>query len=176
MGKMSKRKGNSFELSVAKAMSEWLGFNVRRTPRSGAYGTEGVQSLTGDLMFDFDFPYVVECKHRESWRLEDVFAGKGEVWEWWAKLSEEAKAASKQPMLIIKRNRVEPMVILPGQNSLAYETATSRDSTSYICIGGRTVLWLADVLRQEPPGGRRIDHATEEALPWGPERWPVVGG
>ena len=55
MGKMSRRKGANFENTVAKQFTEWLGYNVRRTPRSGAYGGEGWKSLTGDLMFDFDF-------------------------------------------------------------------------------------------------------------------------
>jgi len=171
MGKMSRQKGARFEVEVAKQFTEWTGMNVRRTPRSGAYGGENWKSLTGDLMFDHDWPYVVELKNRESWKLEDVFAGKGEVWEWWTKLREEATVAKKKPMLIIKKNRVEPMVMLLGYDPLAYTAATKAGDTRYACIGGRTLLWLSDVLKCEPPGERRVQHATEEDLPW-----PLVGG
>jgi Holliday junction resolvase len=166
MGKMSRRKGANFENTVAKQFTEWLGYNVRRTPRSGAYGGEGWKDMSSDLMFDFDFPYVVECKNRESWKMEHVYAGKGEVWDWWAKLILESISAKKQPMLILKKNHMEPLVMLPKYDALVSELRGGGHYTA-LMIGHVALVPLERVLLCDPPGGRRIDHATEGSLPWG---------
>ncbi len=166
MGKMSRRKGAGFEVAVAKQFTEWLGYNVRRTPRSGAYGGEGWKDMSSDLMFDFDFPYVVECKNRESWKLEHVLQGKGEVWDWWEKLNGEAGSAGKAPMLILKKNHMPPLVMLLKQDRMVRELRLGGD---YWCLmlGQIVLVWLDRVLACQPPGGRKIDHATEDSLPWG---------
>jgi hypothetical protein len=72
VGKRSRNKGASFERAISKRFSEWLGCKVRRTPMSGAYGSDW--HLGGDLMFDIDVPWYVELKNREAWRLEQIFA------------------------------------------------------------------------------------------------------
>lgn len=113
VGKRSRNKGASFEREISKQFSEWLGCKVRRTPMSGAYGSEW--HLGGDLMFDIDVPWYVELKNRESWRLEQLFSAnpKGPVLKWLESTWREAEQAEKVPMVIFKRNRVEAYVALP---------------------------------------------------------------
>ena len=113
VGKRSRNKGASFERAISKQFSNWLGCNVRRTPMSGAYGSEW--HLGGDLMFDIDVPWYVELKNRESWRLEQLFAAKqcGPVLDWLSSTWEEAEQAEKVPIVVFTRNRVETYVAVP---------------------------------------------------------------
>jgi len=113
VGKRSRNKGASFERAISKKFSEWLECKVRRTPMSGAYGSEW--HLGGDLMFDIDVPWYVELKNREGWRLEQIFSSKpcGPIIDWLNSTWEEAERAEKIPMVIFTRNRVESYVALP---------------------------------------------------------------
>jgi Holliday junction resolvase len=121
---MSRRKGKTFERAVAKQMTEWLGFKVSPTPSSGAYGTrEGWTSLSGDLMFAEDFPFYVELKNRETFKLEDLFSLSGHFWDWQATAWADAKKNGKRPMLICKRNHAEPFVFLDGADTVSYRLA-----------------------------------------------------
>ncbi len=116
---MSRRKGSTFERTVAKQMTEWLGFKVSRTPSSGAYGTrEGWSSLSGDLMFAQDFPFYCELKCRETFKLEDVFSGAGEFWQWQHQTWTEAKQHGKRPLLICKRNHAEPFFFVDWSDTV----------------------------------------------------------
>ena len=113
VGKRSRNKGASFERAISKKFSEWLECKVRRTPMSGAYGSEW--HLGGDLMFDIDVPWDVELKNREGWRLEQIFAAKpcGPILDWLNSTWDEAERAEKIPMVIFTRNRVESYVAIP---------------------------------------------------------------
>lgn len=127
-GAMSRRKGVTFERYVAKVFTEWWGSEVRRTPLSGAYG--GEWNLAGDLMFQEPFPYLVELKNRENWTMEQVFEGRGPVFDWWTKASKEAAAAGLEPMLVFSRARknvyvmckrmplVRPLLLIGGAEGL----------------------------------------------------------
>lgn len=123
MGAMSRRKGSAFERTIAKQLSEWLKFQVSRTPSSGAYGTrEGWSSLSGDLMFAKEFPYYCELKCRETFSLEDVLHGKGPFWDWWKKTCEESREHGKRPILICKRNRHQPLFFVDDGDLVVHHT------------------------------------------------------
>ena len=113
VGRRSRQKGAGFERRISKKFSEWLGCKVRRTPMSGAYGSDW--HLGGDLMFDIDVPWYVELKNRENWRLEQFFSHDpcGPVLEWLQSTWDEAEKADKVPMVIFTRNRVDSYVALP---------------------------------------------------------------
>lgn len=105
-GAGSRRKGAAYEVALAKKFSEWLGYKVSRTPSSGAYGTRaGWSSLSGDLMFDGDFPLYCELKRREAFSLDHVLTHVGPFWGWWNTTVEQAKANGKRPLLICQYNR-----------------------------------------------------------------------
>lgn len=128
---MSRRKGSSFENLIAKRFTEVLGFEVRRTPRSGAYGGEGWSSMSGDIMFAGDFEYYVELKNRESWKLEQLFNyDVGEFWSWAQTTWDAARENGKKPMLIFKRNHVEPLVALDHKDVLA----AAIEANGYDCL------------------------------------------
>jgi len=65
MAVKGKQKGNAFENKIAKILTEKLGREFIRSPSSGAMGTiSNRQALKGDIIcLEYNFPYVIECKH-----------------------------------------------------------------------------------------------------------------
>lgn len=63
VGKMSRRKGKSFERWVARYFSKWTGLKWETTRNSGR------TDLRGDIycVSRPDLPLVVECKHRKEY-------------------------------------------------------------------------------------------------------------
>lgn len=136
-GKRSREKGFRFEINMAKKFQAWWQTPVKRVPLSGAYGAEW--GLAGDLMFGRSwlpealaeladvppeminkpppFPYYVELKKRESWKLEHLLTSdKGPVKDWWVTAVSEAEIARQRPLLIVARNRVDPLVVMRAQD------------------------------------------------------------
>ena len=114
-GKKSREKGVAFEREMAIAFTSWWGSAVRRMPLSGAYGAEW--NLAGDLMFVTPFPFYVELKKRENWSLAHLMhEERGPVPGWWRTASAEALLAGQRPLLIVARNRREPLVLFRGRD------------------------------------------------------------
>lgn len=65
------RKGKENERELAKALSDWLGVPVNRTPSSGGLRWADSQSIAGDIVAPaiLDFPFVVETKHLQSFSV-----------------------------------------------------------------------------------------------------------
>lgn len=105
MGKKSKRKGSTYELKIAKIMSEWSGMTLKRTPLSGGWARENPE-VTGDLVCVEPgkfFPLHVECKNNESWNWERALHGQGPVFNaWWIQATEECPA-NKFPILVFSQ-------------------------------------------------------------------------
>lgn len=98
----TKRKGDNFERKVAKIFTEWFGSEVRRTPLSGATG------IKIDLLGDRRFPFLVECKKDESWRVESVLSDRG-AWSGYLEDLDKQKyslyySPDKIQLLVIARN------------------------------------------------------------------------
>jgi hypothetical protein len=120
----SKNKGSSFERVISKTFTEWwnndgMEGKFFRTPGSGALAYREQEDVIGDLCTPHGFPYTIECKNQEGWKLEDLFTekievntDKGSVSGWWRQACIEAYRANKYPMLIMKKNYYEPLVML----------------------------------------------------------------
>lgn len=111
-GKRSKDKGAAFERLIARKFSETFDTILKRTPLSGGWAKE-YEGAAGDLVCvdeDFDFPFCVECKNEEGWRLESLFTD-NHAWfdRWWAQLMRECPP-TKVPILVFSRNRTPVFV------------------------------------------------------------------
>lgn len=98
-------KGASFERLVAKMFSEALGVKLRRTPLSGGWSHDN-RDVAGDLVsVEGTFPYCVECKCAEGWKLESLFTDYHKWFDnWWAQLIRECPT-DKIPILVFSRSR-----------------------------------------------------------------------
>lgn len=110
-GKKSKRKGASFEKTIAKIFAAYYGCRVFRTPGSGGWATSHDFGPRGDLVFThkrINKLLHVECKKRELWDLSDLLTGMREnssIDNWWAQTVRDC--GKKIPMLIFARNRIK---------------------------------------------------------------------
>lgn len=113
-GVNGRRKGANYELKIAKLFGEAFGMEFRRTPLSGGWA-KGNPGVSGDLVcMDLDpgaFPWHIECKRQEGWKLESIFTDKKE-WlnTWWKQASDECPKG-KRPVLVFGRNRVPDLAM-----------------------------------------------------------------
>lgn len=79
-GIKSSDKGKNYERTIARELSKWCGFELIRTPMSGAWpGTSGDILPKNRSQF---FPFLVECKKVEGWTMEQIMSGNGLFSEW----------------------------------------------------------------------------------------------
>ncbi|UNA01527.1 holliday junction resolvase [Bacillus phage vB_BcgM] len=119
-GRGSKVKGSTYELKVAKELSEWSGENVHRVPQSGAGGYSwGADSrMNGDVVFPVGSrnSFVYELKKREGWDLSHLFKNIGQIKEWFSQVvtdSRRMKSHGMSPCLIFSKNRDISYVVIP---------------------------------------------------------------
>lgn len=104
--KNGNRKGGDFERKIAKLMTEWTGVKFERVPASGGLHWKNDNRVYGDIVCnDPTFPFVVECKNRQSWNMDALIKGSKEVEKWWAQVNKDAAATGLQPLLIFTRNQ-----------------------------------------------------------------------
>lgn len=114
---MSKTKGSTYELKIAKSLSAWWGHEFNRTPASGGLRWGAENNVAGDIVTPPTamFPFVVECKKREGWTLENLFLNNTEIKEWWHQVVDDCERVGKTPILIFSRNRANDYIAVPYQ-------------------------------------------------------------
>ncbi len=100
----SRNKGNELELRVAKMFSQYFNLTIRRTPLSGGWSHDNPETA-GDLVCTTpgaDFPYCVECKNVEGWKLESLFTEQHKWFDdWWHQVKVESNG--KMPVLVFSK-------------------------------------------------------------------------
>lgn len=125
-----KAKGAAFERLVCERLSLWQSSGKRddlfwRSAMSGGRASvkfqkgKKNQSQIGDISaIDQDGHwlvslFVIECKFVKSAEFDSwINSNGGMAYGFWAKLVAQAEAADRYPMLVIKQNRVVPMVLM----------------------------------------------------------------
>lgn len=119
-GKKSSNKGKDYERKIAKLLSDWCGFELIRTPMSGAW-----QGTAGDIIpkdRSKHFPFLVECKKQENWSLEQILESHGPFSSWVTQVQQElVKDLSnghnvKSFLLIFTRNNKPDYIACPASN------------------------------------------------------------
>lgn len=106
----SKQKGSSFELKVAKLLTEWSGQEFHRTPMSGALHWANDNRVISDIvppqnLVDEGWPFSIECKKVESsWELNTFVEGTAQFWKHWKQCQDDANRESMIPMLVFSKN------------------------------------------------------------------------
>jgi hypothetical protein len=124
-----KQKGNRFERDIANTLStrfrEHTGIEqaFRRNPDSGSFfGGKNVEraathdtewAIYGDLICPRKFKFAVECKnYKTAPILNAILTSSVTDWDGWiSQARQDATAAGKEMMLIIKYNRTAIMAI-----------------------------------------------------------------
>lgn len=153
-GKMSKRKGSSQELKIAKLFAKWWGGQWSRTPGSGGWARASNREefkASGDIVTaEEDWPYCVEVKNQECWNLDQLLLNEGcQVHVFWEQAVDETPD-NLRPMLIIKKNRQQEIVMLYSTDpALSFITCRKFETTDR--TGGLvTVFPLKALLALDP--------------------------
>lgn len=130
MGVNSKRKGNTFERTIANLLSErfkdFLGVEqgFMRKPDSGAFfgGKNASRTEThliefqtfGDILCPKQFLWAIEAKHYKTpLTLSAILDQKSkQLDDWISQAERDAANAGRQPLLIIKFNNCAPFVLV----------------------------------------------------------------
>lgn len=137
----SKKKGNSHELVIAKALSKNLSpLEFKRVTNSGAtlgginsvfvkkYGEEICKIFIGDVtcinngINGIHFNFCIECKSYKT--REDIVAminGKSDIYKWMNESRIDAAKANLLPLLIFKYNNTPIYVCVDKDNLLPNE-------------------------------------------------------
>jgi len=109
MGKLSKRKGSSFERKTSLMLTGLTGLAFRRTYGSGANKFQQ-RSLdeSGDLKCeDESFPFVLECKHYAEISYAKIMEQDCKLIDRWiAQLTGDSIHQKKNGILVFKSNRM----------------------------------------------------------------------
>jgi hypothetical protein len=106
-----------FEKNVSDKLGVWFCGDAdafKRSPCSGGFATrhkEVADRLSGDVYpaakdVDEDWPFVVECKYRKVWSLENLLTGAAagnemsDIMMWWAQCKRDAENGGRHPLLI----------------------------------------------------------------------------
>lgn len=151
-----KRKGNSFERTVAKILSERFNLVFARTVSSGAYtGGQNVKNAdalteeqkliyTGDIRCPVNFVFTVECKNYKSLDFYDLFNTSSVIYSWYRQSESDSKLLNKKPLLIVKTNNHKPIAFVDVKYLLEKKVDTSKVVFTH---KGKAVFWLDDLLK-----------------------------
>lgn len=138
MGKINSRdKGSKFERVIAKMFTEVYGVEFHRTPLSGGLHWKNDNNISGDIVppANINFKYSIECKNvEESWDFDKIIEGTSKIWDWWSQAVRDAKDYKKIPVLIFKKNRKEPYVMIEAS------TLKCSDGINFIYNGSNYVI------------------------------------
>lgn len=117
----SRKKGNTFELKIAKLFNEK--FNTKefcRSPGSGAFATThslpDYLKIYGDLIAPEKFKFIIECKKGYSKESFDSLLNPNSLINSFIEQAErDAKKAKKSTLLLISQNR-RPIISIVQRN------------------------------------------------------------
>ena len=124
--KSRKQKGKAFQNRVRQDLIERLGV-PEGDVLSTAMGQSGCDLYLSPAGRE-RFPFGVECKHQEAIALP----------AWWRQCTRNAEKEGLTPLLLIKRNREEPLAVLRWSDLLLLLTTTNQSKIGILgdCSGG----------------------------------------
>lgn len=118
-GSGRRRKGNSFELKIAKQLTAWANGKAEfsRSPLSGSWASSHNKqdgAVAGDIITEAKFPFNLELKNHESFTsLDTIFHSHANIQSFWVQNLGDALRTKRVPMLINHRNRSKIYATMP---------------------------------------------------------------
>lgn len=161
--KNPKAKGNSFERQVCVDLSLWLSndtdkdwFNRGVTSGGRFTHSERKGSVLGDpgdviaakpQAYAFTDVFLVECKHRASIGLEQLFyhARGGFIGDTYAQAAAQALRSKRRPFVIAKQNNREPLLFVDELTAWSLSGASKRVQLTWHKMQGDLIcctMWM----------------------------------
>jgi len=141
MGKRSKEKGAAFERRICKILGDAYGIELRRTPLSGGWA-QHYDDVAGDVVaVKGTFPYCVECKKEEGWKLESLLTDSHAWFDAWWMQTVNACPSGQVPLLIFSRNYM-PVFAASNCEDLLSDLRYGNIDVSYAIIEDIAIMLL----------------------------------
>lgn len=143
--KNSKQKGNRGERDMVQILNDrFEPHKFMRAPMSGAYfgqtnynknkGMEEhvIETLSSDIITPSAFSFAIEHKSysNDSIRINYFLSEKEyKIHDWWKQCCEDAAKTNKQPMLVVKLDRMPRFVIM---NAAIFTTSMKKKIAKYL--------------------------------------------
>lgn len=141
----SKNKGSTFERLICKKLSLWITNNQRddilwRSIGSGSFHSSKkriTKTQAGDIApidplgEEFINKYTIECKSYKQIDLYNLFNNKSIINKWLDKLNEEIKEINTRPLIIMKQNNKDILILM---NEYTFLNSYKFDDSIYIKI------------------------------------------
>lgn len=104
----SSKKGAKAERALSKILTDWVGVEFQRVPRSGGLRWGSGLMVTGDTipadpLWLVRFPFSIESKVRDSITFQDLILDqKSEIAEFWEQASSDASRVNKIPIVFFR--------------------------------------------------------------------------
>lgn len=150
-----KNKGSEYERKIAKSLSGWWQEPFQRTPASGGLQWQNDNRVAGDIVTPekSKFPFVVECKKRENWNIEQLIKDTGDIEKWWAQVTKDCTRTSLRPMLIFSKNFAPDYVMVLEQDFVDM-TGNKEIKLPHFIVRGekynRVIMLLPDLYKVAP--------------------------
>jgi len=159
MGVNSKKKGNRFELDIAKRFTVLFEAEFRRTPNSGAYtggknraGATGLREdaqeiLSGDIIGPQGFPYLIECKsYADKPGFHLLLQGGDATFNKWVTQNEgDSEFVNKNFLLLFKINRKGEFAVINPDDEFLPDIETI--DCPYMMYGKYMIISLENLIR-----------------------------
>jgi len=156
--KTQKKKGNSFELKIAKLLSKKFDKQFSRTPNSGGFATinknciadKVLKEISGDIITPENFNYCIECKHGYDIELSQLLTDTAQRRLFISFIEEcEKSLQNNYPLIIYQRNRRRPLACLYDSLIKDYEydkMIIEHNKTKYAILDLEQLLKIEDKL------------------------------
>lgn len=145
MGKASKIKGSTFERRVAGEIlkAAGKGFDKKdcyRTPMSGGHPYTGDSDLVISKRLRRFFPFIVECKHRKTWKLEQMFTMPKSFVEFVDQVNAAARKdkLKRAPLIVIRSNGGKTYAAYPSALIYAWSKRLATSTPGFIWVDSKT--------------------------------------
>lgn len=129
-GRSAKKKGASYELTIAKLFKEHFGINLTRTPQSGGFAKKAeVKEFKGDIVCldpNVSFQLHVECKNQKTLSMKS-----------WLEQAKSDCPQDRIPVVIFHQNRE----ITGGKVSQTNEDYITLRLSDFFAIAERSAIF-----------------------------------
>jgi len=139
MPKRERDKGVKYERKIAKLFSDAFKRELRRVPLSGGLD---IKCDIYDPRND-DFPYWIECKHRESLRFQSLFEGTSYVYEAFTKTDKDAMnshlsnkyVVGPRPLVVFRGGDFREDMVMFKASCAQLKGLTEKADINYVYLG-----------------------------------------
>lgn len=166
-----RNKGSKFERDIAKGVSDWTGYEFKRTPMSGGWAKTGDITPKDPIGMVY-FPFSIECKNQVGFSASALMDCAGydinkTIQSWWKQCVDDSMKSKKIPLLVMTTIR-EPVFVMMWSSMFKYLKMMKYSNfvlrTQVHGMGLRVMLWNDFLEKPYEEMTQRLDRKNKKAI------------